>query len=74
MMYCYNEKTVDVKRGKRGKTIVFPNILSWQVLDLGGRGCRRVWSKVPRVVILAMIVRVSARVGCCGHAEFFQSY
>jgi hypothetical protein len=43
MMYCYNEKTVDVKRGKRGKTIVFPNILSWQVL--GGRGCRRVWCR-----------------------------
>ena len=27
MMCCYNEKTVDVKRGKRGKNHRFPNIV-----------------------------------------------
>jgi hypothetical protein len=36
MMYCYNEKMVDPKRGKRGKNVCFSKILSWQVL--GGRG------------------------------------
>jgi hypothetical protein len=36
MMYCCNEKTVDLKRGKRGKNSRFSKILSWQVL--GGRG------------------------------------
>jgi hypothetical protein len=37
MVYCYNEKTVDVlKRGKRGKNQRFSKTLSWQVL--GGRG------------------------------------